>query len=108
MMPFEELTEGQRAYRLEEALKLSEEARKNLYGIGMQKERTVHSVLKFDLGAGFGTARDSDRLFYCGYLSPGPSGGSGDSDRELWKPPQETGRLFTGDARNGNLSDPMA
>ncbi len=49
MMPFEELTEGQRAYRLEEALKLSEEARKNLYGIGMQKERTVHSVLKFYL-----------------------------------------------------------
>ena len=49
MMPFEELTESQRAYRLEEALKLSEEARKNLYGIGMQKERTVHSVLKFYL-----------------------------------------------------------
>lgn len=49
MMPFWELTESQRAYRLTQAHSLSEEARTRLLGIGMQKERTVHSVLKFYL-----------------------------------------------------------
>ena len=49
MMPFWELTEDQRAYRLQQARILSDEARKQLLGIGMQKERTVHSVLKFYL-----------------------------------------------------------
>lgn len=49
MTPFGELTEAQRAVRLTQALALSDQARKRLYGIGMQKERTVHSVLKFYL-----------------------------------------------------------
>lgn len=47
MMPFWELTEAQRAYRLETALRLSRQS--SGYGIGVQKERTVHSVLKFYL-----------------------------------------------------------
>lgn len=47
MMPFWELTESQRACRLDRAIHLSQES--SGYGIGVQKERTVHSVLKFYL-----------------------------------------------------------
>lgn len=47
MLPFWELTPEQRQFRLEQAVSLSEQGRQNVNGIGMQRERTLHSVLKF-------------------------------------------------------------
>ena len=47
MLPFWELTPDQRQFRLDQAIALSEQARQVVVGIGMRKERTLHSVLKF-------------------------------------------------------------
>ena len=47
MLPFWELTPEQRQFRLEQAISLSEQGRQFVNGIGMQRERTLHSVLKF-------------------------------------------------------------
>lgn len=47
MLPYWELTGPQRDLRLETALRLSAEARRTIVSIGMRKERTLHSVLKF-------------------------------------------------------------
>ena len=46
MFPYAELSPGQRQIRLTRAIALSENARLDKNGIGMQKERTLHSVIK--------------------------------------------------------------
>ena len=101
MMPFWELTESQRACRLDRAIHLSQES--SGYGIGVQKERTVHSVLKFYLEP------DVDQHeIPIGYLSPSSPGSSGNSKRRFWGAASETGLFSRGISCDGHLSGSLA